>query len=99
MTCAISAKIFFAAAKKLSFVKSPLKRHSIALMGAAIITRMRSSGMIGRQSGASNGKRMIMAYLEITLQITPEDRRAAAGVYRKYKEPFLSQIAGPQSLR
>ncbi|MBB4188429.1 hypothetical protein GGE07_005108 [Sinorhizobium terangae] len=40
-----------------------------------------------------------MAYLEITLQITPEDRRAAAGVYRKYKEPFLSQIAGPQSLR
>ncbi|MBP2236560.1 hypothetical protein J2Z31_003074 [Sinorhizobium kostiense] len=35
-----------------------------------------------------------MAYLEITLQIAPENRRAAVGVYQKYKQPFLSQIAG-----
>ena len=38
-----------------------------------------------------------MAYLEITLQIDPEDRAAAAAVYRKYKEPFLSDVAGAQS--
>ncbi|WP_026187685.1 hypothetical protein [Ensifer sp. BR816] len=38
-----------------------------------------------------------MAYLEITLQIAAENRRAAAGVYHKYKEPFLSQIAGATS--
>lgn len=38
-----------------------------------------------------------MAYLEITLQIVAENRRAAAGVYQKYKEPFLSQIAGATS--
>ena len=38
-----------------------------------------------------------MAYLEITLQIAPENRLAAVGVYQKYKEPFLSQIAGATS--
>ena len=37
-----------------------------------------------------------MAYLEITLQIDQEDRQAAAAVYSKYKEPFLSGIAGAQ---
>ena len=38
-----------------------------------------------------------MAYLEITLQINDDTRAAAAGVYRKYKQPFLSQIAGAKS--
>lgn len=38
-----------------------------------------------------------MAYLEITLQIDPENRAAAAAVYRKYKESFLSDVAGAQS--
>lgn len=38
-----------------------------------------------------------MAYLEITLQIAAENRSAAAGVYQKYKAPFLSQIAGATS--
>jgi hypothetical protein len=38
-----------------------------------------------------------MAYLEITLQIDPENRAAAAAVYRKYKEAFLSGVAGAQS--
>ncbi|CDX33295.1 conserved hypothetical protein [Mesorhizobium plurifarium] len=38
-----------------------------------------------------------MAYLEITLQIAPENRGAAADVYQKYKQPFLAQIAGTTS--
>jgi hypothetical protein len=38
-----------------------------------------------------------VAYLEITLQIDPEDRPAAAAVYRKYRGPFLSDVAGAQS--
>ena len=38
-----------------------------------------------------------MAYLEITLKISPENRSAAAGVYSTYKEPFLKQIKGAQS--
>lgn len=38
-----------------------------------------------------------MAYLEITLQIEPEDRAAAAGVYNKYKPPFLTGVPGAQS--
>lgn len=37
------------------------------------------------------------AYLEITLKVEPENRAAAAGVYQKYKQPFLDTIAGAQS--
>ena len=35
-----------------------------------------------------------MAYLEITLKINDENRAAAAGVYQKYKTPFLANIDG-----
>jgi hypothetical protein len=38
-----------------------------------------------------------MAYLEITLQIDPKDRAEAAGVYNKYKRPFLADVPGAQS--
>ncbi|GAB2563755.1 hypothetical protein [Leucobacter ruminantium] len=38
-----------------------------------------------------------MAYLEITLQVDDENRAAAAGVYSKYKQPFLDTITGAQS--
>ena len=34
------------------------------------------------------------AYLEITLDIKSENRGSAAGVYLKYKQPFLKQING-----
>jgi hypothetical protein len=42
-------------------------------------------------------KKETNAYLEITLDIKTENRGAAAGVYLKYKEPFLEQIAGATS--
>ena len=38
-----------------------------------------------------------MAYLEITLKINDAERPAAAGVYTKYKQPFLDTIAGATS--
>jgi hypothetical protein len=38
-----------------------------------------------------------MAYLEITLQVDPADRVAAAGVYEKYKQPFLDTVPGATS--
>jgi hypothetical protein len=38
-----------------------------------------------------------MAYLEITLRIDPKNRPAAAGVYNKYKQPFLADVPGAQS--
>jgi hypothetical protein len=38
-----------------------------------------------------------MAYLQITLQIDPQDRPAAAGVYDKYKAPFLANVPGARS--
>lgn len=37
------------------------------------------------------------AYLQITLKVTNENRPAAAGVYLKYKQLFLSQIDGASS--
>ena len=38
-----------------------------------------------------------MAYLEITLKIAEHDRAAAAGIYNKYKAPFLDSIPGAKS--
>lgn len=37
---------------------------------------------------------MAKAYLEITMQIDQADRANAAGVYSKYKAPFLETITG-----
>jgi hypothetical protein len=38
-----------------------------------------------------------MVYLQITLKIANANRPAAAGVYHRYKAPFLSTIAGAKS--
>ncbi|MCE0850153.1 hypothetical protein LU689_09515 [Pseudomonas asiatica] len=38
-----------------------------------------------------------MVYLQITLQIASAKRAAAAGVYEKYKAPFLNTVAGANS--
>ncbi|MEM5389663.1 hypothetical protein VSR68_39875 [Paraburkholderia phymatum] len=38
-----------------------------------------------------------MVYLQITLKIASANRAAAAGVYEKYKAPFLNTIAGAKS--
>ncbi len=40
---------------------------------------------------------MKTAYLEITLKIDDVDRSAAAGVYVKYKKPFLDTVSGALS--
>lgn len=42
-------------------------------------------------------KKQTNAYLEITLDIKPENREKAAGVYIKYKQAFLKQIDGATS--
>ena len=38
-----------------------------------------------------------MVYLQITLNIATANRPAAAGIYQKYKTPFLDTIAGAKS--
>jgi hypothetical protein len=38
-----------------------------------------------------------MAMLEVTLKTSGENRSAAAGVYRKYRQPFLDQAPGATS--
>lgn len=40
---------------------------------------------------------MASSYLEITLKIDAADRPSAAGVYNKYKAPFLETIKGAKS--
>ena len=37
------------------------------------------------------------AYLEITLHVIEANRAKAAGIYAKYKQPFLTKIAGAKS--
>ena len=51
----------------------------------------------GSRHEANRSKGRTVAYLEITLQIDPADRAAAAAVYSKYRDPFLSDVAGAQS--
>ncbi len=36
-------------------------------------------------------------YLQVTLQIVNENREAAAGVYTKYRAPFLNSVPGAES--
>lgn len=38
-----------------------------------------------------------MVYLQITLKIATANRAAAAGVYQKYKAPFLDTVTGAKS--
>src|SRR4030095_3911557 len=42
-------------------------------------------------------RRTPMVYLQITLKIAPVNRPAAAGVYQRYRAPFLDTIAGAKS--
>lgn len=37
---------------------------------------------------------MTKAYLEITMYVNNSNRPAAAGVFNRYKQPFLSEIKG-----
>jgi ethanolamine utilization protein EutP (predicted NTPase) len=45
----------------------------------------------------STSKQVAGAYLEITLKVNEADRATAAGVYLKYKQPFLKQVTGAVS--
>jgi hypothetical protein len=38
-----------------------------------------------------------MVYLQITLKIADANRAAAAGIYQKYKAPFLDTVGGAKS--
>ena len=65
---------------------SPLKSLHSALVAATFFL-----GAVPTMALAQN------AYLEITLNVAPADRAAAAAVYAKYKEPFLSTVKGALS--
>ena len=39
----------------------------------------------------------MQTYLQITLKVADKNGEAAAGVYTKYKAPFLNKVAGAES--
>jgi hypothetical protein len=39
----------------------------------------------------------MQTYLQITLKVADKNREAAAGVYTKYKAPFLDTVSGAES--
>lgn len=39
----------------------------------------------------------MQTYLQITLKVADKNREAAAGVYTKYKAPFLDSVSGAES--
>ncbi len=39
----------------------------------------------------------MQTYLQITLKVADKNREAAAGVYAKYKAPFLDTVSGAES--
>ena len=39
----------------------------------------------------------MQTYLQITLKVAEKNREAAAGVYTKYKAPFLDTVSGAES--
>lgn len=55
---------------------------TMGLIGGLLLT---STSIYAKEAGA---------YLEITLKIDNANRPAAVGVYKKYKQPFLSKIDG-----
>ena len=42
-------------------------------------------------------EKKVGAFLEITMKVNENDRTAAAGVYTKYRQPFLNAITGAVS--
>lgn len=68
--------------------KTKLSIGILSAFAAVALLTLTSMGM---------DKKDTKAYLEITLDIKAENRGSAAGVYVKYKKPFLKQINGATS--
>ena len=62
------------------------------LFSTALVTALMASAL-AMPATAFAGK----AYLEITLKVDPQDRPAAAAIYKKFKQPFLTKILGAKS--
>ena len=54
-------------------------------------------GVVMTSAFKSSAKKEAGAFLEITLKVNDADRANAAGVYQKYKQPFLTKIKGAVS--
>ena len=63
--------------------------HEPAAVGDA--TQLRAADAKASES------RVARTYLEITLKVEPANRTAAAGVYTKFKQPFLDTVPGAVS--
>ena len=61
-------------------------RNAVVLAISAVLLAASSSVFAGT------------AYLEVTLQLDPQDRAAATALYRKYRPHFLAAIPGARSM-
>ena len=66
-------------------------------LSIGIMTVIAAITLLTLTSMKMDKKKETGAYLEITLDIKNENRGSAAGVYLKYKEPFLIKIDGATS--
>ena len=67
------------------------KIKSLAIVCIALLAVVMTSAF------KPDSKKVAGAFLEITLKVNEADRASAAGVYLKYKQPFLTKIKGAVS--
>ena len=67
------------------------KIKSLAIVCIALL------GVVMTSAFKPDSKKVAGAFLEITLKVNEADRASAAGVYLKYKQPFLTKIKGAVS--
>lgn len=74
-----------------------IKNKIMKKVSIALLTIFSVVILITLTSMTMNKKKETGAFLEITLNIKPENRMKAGAVYIKYKQPFLDQIKGATS--
>ena len=62
-----------------------------------MVTNEAGGALLNPDIRRGHERRICMTYLQITLNVAPKNRSAAAEVYKKYRAPFLSDIPGAES--
>jgi hypothetical protein len=63
----------------------------------AFVTAL-SAGLLTSGLAAATPALAATAYLEITNKVERADRPAAVAIYKKYRQPFLTQVPGAKSM-
>ncbi|MCW5620554.1 MAG: twin-arginine translocation signal domain-containing protein [Burkholderiales bacterium] len=77
--------------------RSFLTRSGVVAAAISIGGVTKASAQSASNTANVPERKLEMVYLQITLQIDQANRAAAAGIYQKYKAPFLDTVAGAKS--